>query len=83
MIKITFAGFDHSGIKRALRWFTKKALEKVKHHFHDLYMAGALSGPNEELAILMQKRGIDHLIIVPKCCCTFRAKQEIGSFIAN
>ena len=30
----------------------------------------------------MQKRGIDHLIIVPKCWCTFRAKQEIGNFIA-
>ena len=30
----------------------------------------------------MQKREIDHFIIVPKCWCTFRAKEEIGIFIA-
>ena len=30
----------------------------------------------------MQKREIDHFIIVPKCWCTFRAKQEIANFIA-
>ena len=55
--------------------------EKAKHRFRDLCTAGALSGPCEELAILLLKRGIDNLIIVLKCSCTFRAERGIGNFI--
>ena len=52
-----------------------------EHQFRDLCTAGALSGPNEELTILLPKRGIEHLIIALKCSCTFRAERGIGNFI--
>ena len=60
-----------------------RLLGNFEHRFRDLCTAGALSGPCEELAILLLKRGIDNLIIVLKCSCTFRAEQGIGNFIVK
>ena len=58
-----------------------RLLGNFEHQFRDLCTAGALSGPNEELTILLLKRGFEHLIIAVKCSCTFRAKRGIGNFI--
>ena len=60
-----------------------RLLGNFEHRFRDLCTAGALSGPNEELTILLPKRGIEHLIIVLKCSCTLRAERGIGNFINN
>ena len=60
-----------------------RLLGNFEHRFRDLCTAGALSGPREELAILLLKRGIDNLIIVLKCSCTFRAERGIGNFNAK
>ena len=56
-----------------------RLLGNFEHRFRDLCTAGALSGPNEELTILLPKRGIEHLIIVLKCSCTLMAERGIGN----
>ena len=61
----------------------KRLWEKAKRQFRDLGTAGALSGPCEELAILLLKRGIDNLMFVLKCLCTFGAERGIGNWVLD
>ena len=58
-----------------------RLLGNFKHRFRDLCTAGALSGPNEELTILLPKQGIELFIIVLNCSCTLMAERGIGNFI--